>query len=155
MQMTKIINETTLTVETESTVYARANNIVPITIEEIKSETKILKQKAKLNNVKLTGINRTVKSLIDKHDLYLSEVNRINDKIEKLKDGWRNHELTFPTCNDDYYNEVLKQMQFKLTDEYRLNTFFSKYNSRFDRIKSYIDKMDNTNITEIKFYELK
>lgn len=111
--------------------------------DEFKEELKKLRKLGKYNETKLKGINKVGKYIEDNYYEYLKEVEDYNAGFESLRKQWEGYEVHEGFSDDEFLNEYLLPLGWKLDKKLYRNTKLSMFESKYSELKDYVRTLDS------------
>lgn len=124
-----------LRVEAAYTVFVNQSRDEEVNVNSLLDQIKAIRQLAKQGHTKLQGINKLTRFLKDHQSEYQMEVADAQTVFQLLVDGWRGYTIHEGYGDDNYYNEYLEPLKFKLQKMHYQNTLLSKYQAAAVKIK--------------------
>lgn len=114
MDVSKIITDDFLEIETDNTCFIRHNKIKFVSQKEFLEQIKITKKVCKENNVKIKNINKLSKNIKENYDNYIKAYEQYDKIYNDLCTIWKDYDIRMGYSDDFYYQEVVQKLNFSL-----------------------------------------
>ena len=148
------IDRNTVLVESNSTTFARCKRHFSIDTTGAIADYKKLLKLCKANGIKLSYKNHYKKFLVENEVNYIDEIEKAHTLFNSLIDAAGKVEARKIRvgCNDDKYLNVMREIKTTYEKMFLSSGLINKYESIANRIKDYIEEIENGHDSYIKLY---